>query len=566
MMKRYLSVWLPDWPLTRLYRAKRAELDLPFVLVDKTAHGLRLACVNAAARAQGLEAGLRFADAKARLPDLVYTEMDHRADARALEGLASWMIRFAPLVALDGTDGVMLEVTGCAHLYGGEAEMVAHIGELLAGNHICAQLGVASTQGAAWALARHRAGVCLAHGETRTGLASLPVAGLRLSEEVLVLLRRFGLTQIGQLYGIDRKALARRFRSTEAAGAVLLRLDQALGQRADPLDPLTPLPARTARLHCPDPIASTDAVELGLKRLSGMLCDELGKFGQGARGFALHAFRVDGVVSSIATTTAQAIRTPEHIIRLLSEHIGEIDPGFGIDLLLLEAQRAGPVEIGAQALSGDLAASATDTVAVSALVDRIRAKLGDRRVTVPAPMARHIPEHAEARTHFDAEGFGAEATLPPMPVGPRPVRLFDPPERVEVLASVPDGPPVQFVWRRLTRRIVRADGPERIAPEWWLHQPVAPAALPHGAEAKWLSPKLDPRADAALIAKARARLRGPAQPDAADAGEPICALPRARDYYRIEDETGHRYWVFRDGLYDDKRGGVPDWYVQGQFA
>lgn len=559
-------MWLPDWPLTLRNRAKRAEplaADAPFVLVDKTAHGLRLACVNAAARAQGLEGGLRFADAKARLPALTYEEMDHVADARALEGLAGWMIRFSPLVALDGADGLMLETTGCAHLYGGEAEMVAHISKLLARNHIRAQLGLAGTQGAAWALARHLAGMCLPNDETRAGLSGLPVAGLRLSYEALTLLRRFGLTQIGQLYGIDRKALARRFRSAEAAGAVLLRLDQALGQRAEPLDPLTPLPARTARLNCPEPIGNTQAVELGLKRLSVMLCDELGKFGQGARGFALHAFRVDGAVSSIAATTAQAVRTPDHIIRLLSEQIGEIDPGFGIDVLMLEARRTGAMDISAQALSGDLAANATDTVAVSALVDRICAKLGGRRVTVPSAMARHIPEYAEARACFEANAFGAGVAAASMPTGPRPVRLFDPPERVEVLASVPDGPPVRFVWRRLTRRIVRADGPERIAPEWWLHQPVAPTSLPEEAEAKWLTPKLDPRADAELIAKARARLH--TQPEAEESA-PVRALPRARDYYRIEDETGHRYWVFRDGLYDDKRGGAPDWYVQGQFA
>ncbi len=559
-------MWLPDWPLTRLHRARRAEplaADAPFVLVDKTVHGLRLACVNAAARAHGLEAGLRFADAKARLPALTYEEMDPLADAAALEGLAGWMIRFSPLVALDGADGLMLEVTGCAHLYGGEAEMLTHISERLARHHIRAQLGLAGTQGAAWAIARHRAGVCLASDETRIGLAALPVAGLRLTGEALVLLRRFGLVQIGQLYGIDRKALARRFRSAEAAGAVLLRLDQALGQRAEPLDPLTPLPARTARLNCPEPIGSTQAVELGLERLAVMLCDELAKSGQGARGFALHAFRVDGAVSSIATTTAQAIRTPEHIIRLLSEKLDEIDPGFGIDVLLLEARRTGAMDISAQALSGDLAANATDIAAVSALVDRIRAKLGEDRVRLPVAINSHIPERAEARPRFEAGAFGAEAATVPMPVGPRPIRLFDPPERVEVLASVPDGPPVRFVWRRLTRRIVRADGPERIAPEWWRHQPAAPAPVPDEAEAKWLTPKLDPRADAELIAKARARLQAPPE---AEASQPVRALPRARDYYRIEDETGHRYWVFRDGLYNDKRGGAPDWYVQGQFA
>ena len=559
-------MWLPEWPLTRFSRARQDKGGLtscPFVLVEKTAHGLRVAAANQAACALGVSAGLRFTDAKARAPQLSYAEIDRAADAAMLEALADWMIRFAPLVALEGADGLMLEVTGCAHLYGGEEAMLGQISEHLVGNGFQAALALAGTQGAAWALARHQAGTCLASGQERAGLAALPVAALRLSDEALTLLRRFGLTHIGQLYGIDRKALARRFQSAQAAGAVLLRLDQALGGKVEPLSPLRPVPARTARLHCPDPIASTEAVEMGLKRLVVMLCDELAKFGQGARGFSLHAFRVDGTVSAIAISTAQALRAPRHIFELFGEKLDGIDPGFGIDLLMLEAHRLGPMDMSAAALCGDLAARSTDMVALSALVDRIRAKLGEHRVQMPAPLASHVPERADTQIRFERAAFEAQTEAAKLPTGPRPIRLFDPPERVEVLASVPDGPPVRFVWRRLTRRVVRADGPERIAPEWWRHQAPAPAAKPQeGADAKWLSPKLDPRADASLIADARAALQT-AQPDAP---APIRTLPRARDYYRIEDEAGRRYWVFRKGLYGDDRGQAPDWYVQGQFA
>ncbi|MEO9970960.1 MAG: DNA polymerase Y family protein, partial [Hyphomonadaceae bacterium] len=286
------------------------------------------------------------------------------------------------------------------------------------------------------------------------------------------------------------------------------------------------------------PIASTDAVELGAKRLAVMLCEELAKFGQGARGFQLHAFRTDGSVSSIMIATAQAERKPDHIYRLLHERIDELDPGFGIDLLMLEAHRLGPMDMSAAALSGDLAATPTDIAAVSALVDRIRAKLGDDRVQVPTPVASHIPEHAETCPRFEEETFPTAQTRAPIHQSPRPIRIFDPPERITVLASVPDGPPIRFVWRRLTRKIVRADGPERIAPEWWQHQPQVPAPP---AALTSCSPIQD---DTVLVR----------------------TLPRARDYYRIEDEAGRRYWVFRKGLYDDDRGGAPDWYVQGQFA
>ncbi|MEO9969127.1 MAG: DNA polymerase Y family protein, partial [Hyphomonadaceae bacterium] len=216
-MKRYLSVWLPDWPLTRFSRAQRARPDAyppdpaaPFALVEKTAHGLRIAVANAAACAQGVSIDLRFTDAKARAGALIHADIDRAADAAALKALADWMIRFAPLVAVDGTDGVMLEVTGCAHLFGGEANMLAQISEQLQRNALPARLGLAGTQGAAWAVARYQAGTCLDAGDERAGLAALPVAGLRLSGDALTLLRRFGLTHIGQLYEIDRKALARR--------------------------------------------------------------------------------------------------------------------------------------------------------------------------------------------------------------------------------------------------------------------------------------------------------------------------------------------------------------------
>ena len=569
MMKRYLSLWFPDWPLTRLRRERLsrqtfsrsgapAEPRRPFALTEAGPSGLRIAAANSLAEKAGVTAGLAFTDARARIPDLACEEIDRAADARALERLAHWMIRFSPLVAIDGTDALMLETTGCDHLHGGEKEMVAAIGALLEANAIPFQPGLASTPGAAKALSRAAPGTILPDGKEADGLVDIPVSALRLSGEATLLLRRFGLTRIGQLYGIDRKALARRFQSKSAADRVLHRLDQALGFRHEPLDPLRPAPAKSVRLACPDPIATSEAIQIGLEKLAAELCDDLTAFGQGARHFVLTAFRADGTNTAIDITTSQPVRTPRHILRLFSEKIDRIDPGFGIDLLLLEAHRTGLMQTSAAALSSDLAASDTDEVALSALADRITAKLGAGAVSIRRPVESHIPELAERREDF--EGALAPSAPPNPKSGPRPLRLLQRPERVKVMAEVPDGPPLRFVWRRVIRRVVRADGPERINPEWWKHTAPPQSHSPEGASRQWLSPKLDKRADFDLIAEFRRSL------NANEDSTPITHLPRARDYYRVEDEAGRRYWLYRDGLYEDGRGGAPDWFVQGLFA
>ncbi len=575
-MKRYLSVWFPDWPLTRLrrarrrlagkpYRQKRAHADAPepprkpFVLVEEGAAGLCVAAANASARQLGISPGLGFTDARARCPDLLHEDIDRRADQEALEKIAHWMIRLSPLVALDGEDALMIETTGCDHLHGGEAAMMKAVSALLGRDDIPHQLGLASTPGAASAIARAWPGHILAYGEEAKGLAELPIRALRLSDEAETLLKRFGLRTIGQLYGIDRKALGRRFQSRTAADAVLLRLDQALGLRHEPLAPLTEAPSHIARLPCPEPLLATEGVASGLEKLAEDLCAQLAALGQGARAFAYHAFRADGEVSSISVTLARPVRTPKHVLRLFAEKLDRIDPGFGIDLLMLEARRTGPMEISAIALSGDLAASDTDPVMLSALADRIIAKLGEEAVTVTKPIESHLPEQGEQSVRFD--GDLPEPARLPASQGPRPIRLIDPPEEIKVLAEVPDGPPLRFIWRRVPHAVTRADGPERLAPEWWTWTaPPPPSDSPEGVDRKWLNPKLDKRADAALIERIRAEL------EETDRGEPVSTLPRARDYYRIEDSEGRRFWLFRQGLYEDGRGGAPLWFMHGLFA
>ncbi|WP_273054867.1 MULTISPECIES: DNA polymerase Y family protein [Hyphomonas] len=537
-MRRYLSIWFPEWPLDRLRRARRrpsphgpdiiarpAEPQ-PFVLHEKSTHGLTVAAANAPAMEVGIHAGLSLKDARGALPGLMTEQIDRESDATALLALADWMVRFSPLVSTDGNDGLLLETTGCDHLFGGEAGMAAALSARVSQAGYGHRLAFAGTPGAAWALARTAAEdgapVILPPGAERQGLAALPVRALRLSGPVLTLLRRFGLTRIGQLYSIDRKALSRRFQSREAADAVMLRLDQALGVRAEPFAPLRPPPDYAARLSCPEPLSDSAGISEGLARLTEELCARLSAHGLGAQGFVFHVFRSDGETRSLTVNMARPVRKPAHILRLFRERLDRIDPGFGIDLLLLEALRTAPMEAGSQPLSTDLAMTITDLGLLSALADRIQARLGEGRVMIIQPEARHPPDKAERHVPFS--GQLPEETPPPPDTLPglRPIRMLDRPEPIDAVAEVPDGPPLRFVWRRVVRRVVKADGPERIAPEWWTYLPPA---------------------------------NGAAQ-----------AMPRARDYYRVEDEHGHRYWIFREGLYDDGRGSQPDWFLQGLLA
>jgi protein ImuB len=535
-MRRYLSIWFPEWPLDRLRRARRiapgraVSTEKPakqhaFVLYEKLARGLVVATANQPALNAGIHAGLTLTDARATLPNLLAEEIDRESDTKALTELAAWMVRFSPLVAMDGDDGLMLETTGCDHLFGGEAGMAAALSERVSLAGYGHRLAFAGTPGAAYALARFAAAkgtpVILSPGRERAGLADLPVSALRLSEATLTLLRRFGLTRIGQLYTLDRKALARRFHSREAADTVTLRLDQALGLRAEPFAPFRQPPDYAVRLPCPEPLADSAGISEGLTRLTEELCATLSANGLGAQGFLFHAFRSDGETSCLQVNTARPVRTPAHVLRLFREKLDKIDPGFGIDLLLLEAIRTGPMETSNQPLSADLAMTVTDLGVLSSLADRINARLGDDSVMITQPEARHPPDMAERLIPFS--GKLPETTSPPETLpGLRPVRIFNHPERIDAVAEVPDGPPLRFIWRRVVRRVVRADGPERIAPEWWTYLPPA---------------------------KGETR-----------------TLPRTRDYYRVEDEAGQRYWIFREGLYDDGRGNHPGWFVQGLFA
>ena len=481
---------------------------VPFALTAPGRHGTVLTAVNRQAEAEGIAPGMRLADARALLPRLAAADARPAEDRRGLESLALWCNRFTPCCAVDGGDGLLLDIAGAAHLFGGEAAMAAKVEARLAGLGFEARAGLADTPGAAWALARFGGGGrrIAAPGDALAALRALPVEALRIAPEDARLLRRLGLATIGAVDALPRAALARRFRGRSEA--VPQRLDRALGRSPDPVASLPPPPACRARFAFPDPLIDLAGLETALARLMQDLCASLERDGLGARELALLFCRVDGGAARRGVSTARATRDSAHLRRLFDGKIETVDPGFGIDAMALHAVRAEPLAHE----QFRLAEGGRGSGELGPLIDRLQARLGEGSVSRLEPVASHLPERAERRAAPGREG----AAWPMRPGLPqRPFRLFDRPEPVDAVAGLPDGPPALFAWRRLRRRIARAEGPERIEPEWWAG----------GAE---------------------------------DA---------PRDYYRVEDTEGRRYWLFRVGLYRDAGGkGPPRWYIHGLYG
>lgn len=482
------------------------------MLTTAKARGQVLYAVNRAAAQAGLQAGMTLADARALIPRLPTRPADPGADAAALDRLAIWCTRYTPWTNVDGRDGLWLEVTGCAHLFGGETAMLADMRRRFVTAGIDARPAIAATAGAAWALARHGNGQERQEGDLEAVLSALPVAALRLSAEAVADLRRLGLTHIGQLTGLGRTALARRFSKAGIADQVLTRLDQALGRREEPISPLVPVPEWRTRQAFAEPVG-----EAGLAgAVPGMvddLLDSLGKAGRGLRRMTLSAFRSDGKAAAITIAASRPTRNRDHILRLINPRLEQIDTGFGIDAACLAADITAPLPECQGNMTGT--GPADDGEGLARLVDRLTNHLGVHSLSRPGHRESHLPERAERR-------LPALDSAPIWPQGgpetpPRPLCLFDRPEPIEVMAEIPDGPPLTFTWRRVVRRVARAEGPERIAPEWWRD---------HSEHS-----------------------------------------PEMRDYYRVEDSVGRRYWVFRAGLYQDAtERGLPRWFVHGLYG
>jgi protein ImuB len=503
--QRIASLWLPRLSIERWLKASGGSDEDRVALVIDAAHGQM---VHAATHAAGVRCGTRLTDARALDPGLAAVAADLAGDAALLARLARWASRWSPLVEVDGEDGLRMDVSGVAHLFGGEAALMRDIEKRFAAMGLTCRVAVAATTGAAWGLARYSPSSFFGERDLSDLLAPLPVAALRLPPGPTRTLELLGLKTIGQLAGVPRRSLARRFREADNP---LDALDRMLGRKAEPLTaaPCEAPPRATIRLAEPvaDPGAACQALDLLVPKLVAILATRR----LGVRRLLLCGYRVDGEVAMVAAATALPSREAKHLRRLLVDRTGEMDPGFGFDAFLLEASWCEPLG----AAQDNLIDEPRGEREVAELIDRLSVKLGADKVRRPIARGSHLPERASGWVGIE----GKEKPSPPSPVkdaraGRSPQRLLDHPEAIGVIYATPEGMPRRFTWRRGVHDIARVEGPERIAPEWWR--------------------------------------------------EPASA--RLRDYYRVEDNKGRRFWIYREGLVGDGRGGAPEWYLHGLFG
>ena len=530
---RILSLYLPRLSTDRLIRLRRREKmfqrqhssaaprenssgKAPLAVVAKIKNAMRVVAVDENAERRGIRLGVSLADARGAVPNLCVEEADEAADRALLEKLADWCDRYTPLVALDPPHGLFLDISGCAHLFangedGGEQILLSDCIRRLATQGFETRGAVASTAGAAWALAHYSETRCIPAVGEADALTDLPVAALRIGAEQNALLDRLGLKRIGQLIGKPRAPLAARF------GIDLVsRLDQALGHLDEVLSPRRPAPSLSAERRFAEPVADQDSLLHTVASLAKNLVPTLERNGIGARLLEAAFFRIDGEVFRVEVGTAAPLRAPGAMSLLFSERLSalesEWDAGFGFDIVRLAVLRSETLS----ATQIDLAGEEGTAADLTHLYDRLGARLGAARITRYLPFDTHIPERAVVAQPVAqsavAQTFAAAPALETPPE--RPLRLFARPEQVEVIAEVPEGPPLRFRWRRVTHHVARAEGPERIAPEWWRE-----------------------------VDQGRA----------------------TRDYFRVEDAEGRRYWLFREGLYG-RETASPVWYLHGLFA
>ena len=444
------------WQAHRLRMGDPLSDDIPVALAAEGPHGPVVHDLNRAARLAGVQRGARVVDMRAICPALQVVPAEPGGDAAALARLMFWARRWGPFSATDGDDGLVIDTTGAAHLFGGEAAMLADMQARLARAGLTARVALAPTWGAAWGLARFGPERAICHDPA--DLDALPVAALRLSDDVLLLLQRLGLKRIGDLAAIPRLSLMRRFARAAPGDNPLIRLDQAMGRLDQPLGAPDPPPDFVAEARLAEPVIDpTD----WLPGLIAALSDRMAAQDRGCRRLCLSVFRVDGERRDIRVATAAPSRDPAHLLRLFDGRLDRLDPGYGFDLIRLAAEATEPLSPVQAGLDGGVDAA----LHLSRLVDRLVARLGAGAVSRPIAVESHVPERAERR----ADPMAPDA--PPLARADRPIRLLDPPEEVRVLYAVPDGPPALFAWRRQQVRVARHAGPERIAPEWWRDNP-----------------------------------------------------------------------------------------------
>jgi protein ImuB len=503
------------------------------VAVAKVDNAQRLVCLDAAAARLGLTVGLSLADARARHPALVAVEAAPLEETRLLERVCDWCSRYTPLAALDRADGLMLDISGVTHLFGGEAGLVEDAQARLRAQGITALAGVADNPRAAWALARFSAQKIAPENPNEKAFAKLfhdlPLAALGLDEKTVADMARAGLRRIGDVALRPRAPITARFGPLPVA-----RLDELKGLQRPSIAPRFPPPDFSAERRFASPVQTVETIEVSLRKLADDLVVLLERQAKGARRVELSLYRVDGAVRRIAVGASRPLNEARAIVRLFAEklanpHEDTIDAGFGVDLMRLSCLATEPLAPSQSEI--ERAHEAERALALADLIDRLSARLGARAVTRRELIEAHLPELAESSApavsgEAQRGGEGGVSLLPLAGEGggrrlpdegeqrapARPLRLFVRPEPIEALAEVPDGPPLRFRWRRVLHDVAAIEGPERIAPPWWRRE-----------------------------------------------GGPT------RDYFRAEDSEGRRFWLYREGLYGRETNRAK-WFVHGVFG
>lgn len=447
IQRRLVSVWFPRLASDRVLRL--CPIEGPFVLTLKQQNANRIYCLNDAALREGLHRGMSYADARAFCPELQSQEAAPEQDQRFLRVLVRWAERYCPWVGLEEDNGLVMDITGSSHLFGGEAALLADMRARLMRAGVSVQLGLADTRGAAWALARHGEGVAPS-GAALSAIKSLPVAALRIDDKTSLSLQRLGLRTIGDLAGAARGPLTRRF-----GPSLLMRLDQALGDLGEEISPHAPPPHYAVRMTLPEPIGLIGDVTAGTERLLQQLCSKLKDQEMGARQLCLTLRRVDQGHQQVELRLARALRDAQRILPLFERGLSEIDAGFGIDQMRLEATQ---VEVVPVKQISHVADGSKDQV--DDLISRLGTRIGLESILRFLPADSHIPERS-----FLLATAAYSDPAPPWGMGQsRPICLFP----AEAMAATGPHPPKRFRWRRMSLSTARVTGPERIAPEWWL--------------------------------------------------------------------------------------------------
>ncbi|MGC1243175.1 MAG: DNA polymerase Y family protein [Chryseosolibacter sp.] len=499
MVRRFVSIWFrhltTDW-----FTIRQPDLKhVPFVLRAPSHGRMVITAANAIAEKNGISCGMVLADARAVTPELLVLDDKPDLIPQLLKRLAGWCIRFTPIVALDPADGLLLDVTGCPHLWGGEQAYLADIVKKLNARGYDVRAAMADTPGVAWGVARFGKGsMVIENGRHMEALLPLPPEALRLEPETVDRLHKLGLHQIRQFISMPRSSLRRRF------GQHFIRqLDLAIGQETEFIEPVIPVEPYQERLPCLEPIVSATGIGIALQQLLETLCLRLQQDQKGLRTAVFKGYRVDGKVEQVGIGTNRPTHHVSHLFKLFELKLSMIEPALGIELFILEAPKVEdhvPQQEKMWEGSGGL-----DDLRLSELIDRLAGKIGAQSIHRFVPDEHYWPERSFRPASTLQEILSTTWRADKL----RPLQLLAIPERIEVTAPIPDYPPMLFRYKGKLHKIIRADGPERIEQEWWLQ------------------------------------------------------TGQHRDYYRVEDEGGNRYWIFRLGHYE---GGKFGWFVHGFFA